>query len=375
MFRKLVLVFLLSIVSVVGAQAQDAPRDVTLFLTYIPNIQFSPVYVALEKGYFADAGLNVIVQNGDEPDGINLIAANQIQFGIASGEQVIVARAQERPVRFVYEWFQKYPIGVLVTSESGISTPADLRGQRVGIPGLFGASYTGVIALLAANNMTEQDVRLEAIGFNAPQVVCAGAAQASVIYVNNEPLQIADRIVAGDCGSVTGISVFPVAEVADMVSNGIVTNEETIASEPELVAAFVQAFDRGLWDTIHNPAEAYLLSAKHVEGLPMTDALKAALELDAENTDAALANSDESTAEERVTERAARLEALEGEIDSTALLQFEVLISSINMWDADRLGYSDDSSWQVTQETLIAMGLLDEPADLSAAFTNEFVPE
>ena len=128
MLRKGLLVVALLALSVVGVQAQT-PTNLTFFLTYIPNIQFAPIYVALEKGYFADAGLNVTLQSGDEPDGINLIAANQLQFGLASGEQVIVARAQDRPVRSVYEWYQKYPIGVLVTNESGITTPADLKGK------------------------------------------------------------------------------------------------------------------------------------------------------------------------------------------------------------------------------------------------------
>ena len=122
---------------------------------------------------------------------------------------------------------------MLVTDDSGITSPADLKGKQIGIPGLFGASYTGVIALLAANDLTEQDVQLQSIGFNAPQVICVGGVQAAVVYVNNEPLQIQDRIDKNDCGSVTGITVFPVSDAADMVSNGIVTNEETIASDPD----------------------------------------------------------------------------------------------------------------------------------------------
>lgn len=375
MFRRgLLVVALVVLLSAVGVQAQESPsetspRDTTLFVTFIPNVQFAPIYVTIEKGYFEDAGFNVSLQYGDEPDGINLIAANQLQFGVASGEQVIAARAQERPIRFVYEWFQKYPVGVLVTAESGIETPADLRDQKIGIPGLFGASYTGVIALLAANRMTEQDVRLEAIGFNAPQVVCVGGVGASVIYVNNEPLQIENRITADDCGSVTGVTVFPVSDVADMVSNGLVTNETMIADEPEAVAAFVAAYDSGLHDTINNPAEAYLLSAAHVDGLPMPDDLRAVLE-----REAAAAEPLDSV-EARAQYRADLLETLNAETDGTALLQFEVLLRSIDMWDAERLGYSDMASWEVTQETLISMGLLAAPIDLSAAFTNEFVPE
>lgn len=368
MFRKAMLLVVLVLFGAFGVQAQDAPRDVTFFLTYIPNVQFSPVYVALDKGYFADGGFNVTLQNGDEPDGINLIAANQLQFGLASGEQVIAARAQERPVRFVYEWFQKYPIAVVVTDTSGIITPADFAGKRIGIPGLFGASYTGVIALLAADDLTEQDVQLEPVGFNAPEVVCVGAVQASVVYINNEPLQIQDRINANDCGAVTGITVFPVAAVADMVSNGVITNEEMIANEPEVVAAFVAAYDAGLRDAVNNPAEAYLLSASYVDGLPLPDDLKAALEAEAAAAEAL------PTLEERAAYRATLLETLRAETDGTALLQMEVLLATIDLWDADQLGYSAEASWQLTQDTLIGMGLLDAMIDLSAAYTNEFLP-
>lgn len=375
MLRKSILAVVVLLLSAAGVQAQDAPRDLTLFLTYIPNIQFAPVYVAIEKGYFADAGLNVTVQHGDEPDGVNLIAANQLQFGIASGEQVIAARAQGRPVEFVYEWFQQYPVGVLVTDESGITAPADFAGRQIGIPGLFGASYTGVIALLAANDLTEQDVQLQSIGFNAPQVICVGGVQASVVYVNNEPLQVQDRIDSGDCDGVTGITVFPVAAAADMVSNGVVTNEETIANDPELVAAFVAAFDRGLRDTIDNPSEAYLLSAKYVDGLPLPDDLKAALERDAEGMRGFFYAGGNSPRDRMAQVRADLLTALTDQFDSTTLLQFKVLLSSIDMWDADQLGYTEPESWQLTEDTLMNMGLLTEPTDLTGAYTNDFLPE
>jgi NitT/TauT family transport system substrate-binding protein len=318
----------------------------------------------------------VTLQSGEEPDGLNLIAANQLQFGIASGEQIIAARAQGRPVKFVYEWYQQYPVGVLATDASGITSPADFAGKQIGIPGLFGASYTGVIALLHANGLTEQDVQLQSIGFNAPQVICVGGVSAAVVYINNEPLQVQDRIDAGDCGDVIGITVFPVASAADMVSNGVVTNEETIANEPELVQAVVTAFHKGLRDTINNPAEAYLLSAKYIDGLPLTDDLKAALEVQSAAVQDIWNADPQMTREAAKDARTALYTGLSGTFDTTTLLQMQVLLASIDLWDADRLGYSDESSWDVTQDTLVSMGLLSAPAStLSDAYTNEFVPQ
>lgn len=373
--RTVVVGLAFSILMVSGIHAQSALRPITLFLTYIPNIQFSPVYVALERGYFADAGLDVTIEHGDEPDGVNLIAAGERQFGMISGEQVIAARANSRPVVFVYEWFQKYPVGVVVPANSDIATPADLRGHTVGIPGPFGASYSGLTALLAANGLTESDIQLQTIGYNAPQVFCVGGVESAVIYVNNEPLQIDHLAKQGQCGDVTGVTVFNVSDYADMVSNGIVTNEDTIANDPDLVRAFVGAFHKGLIDTIDNPAEAYLTSLNYVEGLPINDALHAALDAASTQQIQSLADGTLATHADIAASREALMSSLRGQFGDDALLQLEVLDRSIDLWDADRPGYSDAESWQITEDTLLKMGTISSPIVLEDAFTNDFVPQ
>jgi NitT/TauT family transport system substrate-binding protein len=355
-----------------GVHAQEnAPVDVTLFMTFVPNIQFAPVYVALEKGYFAENGVNLTLEYGDEPVGVDLIAANERQFGIVSGEEVIKARANGRPVVFVYQWFQDYPVGIVAPVESGITSVTDLAGRTVGIPGRFGASYNGLTALLTAFDMTESDIQLQEIGFNAPEVVCVGGVDAAVVYINNEPLQILERVQQGDCGDVTDVTVIPVSPAADLVSNGIVTNEETIANNPELVQAIVSAFDRALRDAIDNPAEAYLLSENSIENLPLDNTLRAALvQAAADQVDFLAREPDRAAIAES---RAALLERLSAQFDSETLLQFHVLLNTIDLWDADVLGVTELPSWEVTQETLTTIGFVAEPIDLEAAFTNQFV--
>jgi NitT/TauT family transport system substrate-binding protein len=351
--------------------AAQQPVDQTFFLTFVPNIQFAPVYVALEKGYFADAGLNVTLEYGEENVGVDLIAANERQFGLISGEEVIKARANGRPVVYVYEWFQKYPVGIV--APDSIESVKDLAGRKVGIPGRFGASYNGLVALLSANDMTESDIQLEPIGFNAPDVFCVGGVEAAVVYINNEPLAIQQRIKQNACNDIPAINVFLVSDAADLVSNGIVTNEETISSNPDLVRGMVEAFDKGLRDTISNPAEAYLLSAKYVENLPTDGDWGAAM------TEAAAAQAEylatNPTREAIAESRAELLGGLSDQFDDEGLLQLNVLLNTIDLWDADELGVTDLSSWEVTQQTLTTMDFVTEPIDLQAAFTNEFVPD
>lgn len=371
--RLMALTVVLCALVAAGARAQDdAPRREAFFLSFIPNIQFSPLYIADAKGYFAEAGYLFDIEYGDENIGVELIATGAYRFGMISGEQVLLARAGGRPVVYVYQWFQEYPVGIVVPS----TTPADdvqsLRGLRVGVPGRFGANYLALTAMLAANGMTEADIDLQTIGFNAPDIVCAGQVDASVIYANNEPFQIAQRAQRGECGAITGVSVLRLTDYTQLVSNGLVTNERMIADDPDAVRAVVVAFDRALRDAINNPAEAYLISLDYVENLPASPALIAAL------TDAAQAQADflasDPTPAQIAQSRADLLEALAEQFDMAELGQLVVLLATIEMWNAEELGFSDEAAWQTTAETIIALGATYDLADLPRAFTNAFLP-
>ncbi len=357
-----------------AALAQDAPTEITFFMTFIPNVQFSPVYVGIDKGYFSERGIALTIEHGDEPVGVDLIAAGQRQFGLISGEQVIAARANGRPVVSVYEWFQQYPVGIVYPDGAGISTVSDLAGRNVGIPGRFGASYSGLVALLTASGMAESDIALEEIGFNAPEVFCLGGVEASVVYINNEPIQIQHRADQGECAGITSVSVFPVSAAVDMVSNGVVTNEQTIAEQPELVSAMVAGFDAGLASVIRNPAEAFLISANYVDNLLTDPALRGVLEAEAEERDAMLEMTPGIDAEEIAAQNAAMLARLQEQFPADALTQMEVLLATITLWRADRLGLADEVSWSATQDILFQMGFVQDAVDVTAAFTNDFLP-
>ncbi|MEZ4641825.1 MAG: ABC transporter substrate-binding protein [Chloroflexota bacterium] len=289
---------------------------IRLPMGYIPDPQYAPYYVAADKGYYAAEGLEVDFDYSFETDGMALVGANELPFAIVSGEQVILARAQELPVVYVLEWFQRYPIAIVSKAAANIETPADLRGRNVGLPGFFGASYVGYVGLLSANGLSEGDVNANDIGFTQVESLLTDKVEAVVGYANNEPVQLTARDEA--------IHVIYVADYIDMVANGIVTNETTIANNPELVRGFVRATLRGLADTLADPQTAYEISKKFVDGL------------------------DDS--------------------------RMNVLEASLPMWQADMLGETDPASWEQTEQVLLGMGLLDAPiAALDAAYTNEFI--
>lgn len=307
---------------VIGCAGETGPTadltHVRLPMGFIPDPQYAPFYVAVDKGYYAEAGFSLEFDYSFETDGVALVGAGQLPFAIVSGEQVVLARAQGLPVVYVMEWFARFPIAVVSKAEAGITEPADLVGRNVGLPGFFGASYVGYVGLLSANNLTQADVDANEIGFNQVESLLSDQSEAVVVYANNEPVQLQAQGI--------DVNIIYVADFIDMVANGIITNEMAIAEDPEMVQRFVTATMRGLQDALANPAEAYEISKKFVEGL----------------------------GDERMN----------------------VLEATLPMWQADPLGMSDPAAWENTERVLLEMGFLDAPlADLEAAFTNQFVEE
>jgi NitT/TauT family transport system substrate-binding protein len=367
--RWLSAVALLAAAMSVSAQQEPAP----FYLTFIPNIQFSPLYVAIQNGYFEEAGQPIRDEYVTEPDAIDLVATGQVNYAIVSAEQVILAGANGRPITYIYNWFDDYPIAVVASVDAGIETIRDLAGKRVGVPIRSGANYTGLTALLLAEGMEESALDLQEIGFNAPEAFCTGRVQAAAVYINNEPLQIQRLIDAGQC-SVSAIRIFPVSEVLPLVSNGIIVNNDFLSRNPDIVADFVRAYHRGLQEVINNPARAYLLSLAHVENLPMTDELREVLEQEAADQDAFLATNPDREA--IAASREALRERLHARFDRPTLLQMDVLLNTIELWDDEALGMTEPEAWENMVAVLNELGKLPPRASgLDALFTNEFVPE
>ena len=358
------------LVSSVSAQAELLSERI--LLTFIPNIQFAPFYVGIVDGYFADQGFEVTLEHLQEPDVLDLVAAGQANFGIVSGEQVILARAQGRDVLYVYEWFQEYPVGIVMVSNDGETDLEDLNGMTVGIPGRFGASYSGLTTLLQSADLSEDDIQLNEIGFNAPDVFCLGVVEAAVVYVNNEPLQIRNRIAADDCGDISEISVVSVGSHVDLVSNGLIVSTDLARRDPDRVQRMVSGFNSALQATINDPANAYLISRTYVETLPGDPEMLTLLQELSEKQAAFLGT--DPTHGLIAESRAETVELLASSLGSDDLTQFEVLLRTIELWDSDTLGHSDLSSWESMRDTLQLMGVLAEEApDLGASFSNQFV--
>jgi NitT/TauT family transport system substrate-binding protein len=313
--------------SACGSNAGSGSHHLTIGLTYIPNIQFAPFYVADALGYYKDAGLSVTLRHHSFTEAeFGAIASGKEDVVFGGGDEMLQARANNIPLVYVANVFVKYPVALMVPADSSIQRAADLRGHTIGVPGMYGETYFGLLALLQSAGLKTSDVTIQPIGFTQVAALLGHKVDAVMGYLNNESIQFQQANF-----SVRTLALSDVVQPLPLISNGLGALQSELDAHPDDIKAVVAATLRGVQYVIANPQQALDISKPYVPGLS-----------DAKNAANALA----------------------------------VLQATIPLWQSSaQPGYNDPATWQAMATFMPAYGLLSGSIDVSKAYSNSYLPQ
>ncbi len=246
------------------------PVSLTVGLGYIPSVQFAPFYRADQAGYYAAEGLKITFQNEIDANLVPKVGLGQVDLGLADGTSVIPAVSQDIPIRYTATIYGQFPSIVFAQAKKGITSAADLKGKRIGIPGKYGSSWIMLQALLASAKLTPADVTIiEYPDFGQGAAVAAGAVDAATGFVNNEPVQLE---LAG-----TKTTVLTVDEITPLPGPGIIASTSTISSRRDAVAGFIRATLKAMNEIAATPSVGVDASIKAVPDLAKDRATQEAI--------------------------------------------------------------------------------------------------
>lgn len=244
----------------------------TVGLTYTPNIQFVPFYLAQDAGYFEELGLEVELRHhGQSEDLFGALQQGTEDVVYAGGDEIVQARSNGIDVLSIGTLYQEYPAALIVPADSDIRTAADIAGHSVGTPGPYGETWFALLSLLQQSGLSQQDVDIQHIGYTQQVALTSGKVDAVTGYVNNDAVQF-ER--AGF--PVRVIEVFPAGE-AQLVGPALGTTQAAAQERGDELRLLLQALDRATQEVIADPQAAVDIAAAYIPTLTTEEARAAAL--------------------------------------------------------------------------------------------------
>lgn len=307
-----------------GNMNLSAPDKVTVQLSWFPSVEYAGFYAAIENGYFKDENIEVtLIPGGPEVNPLAEVESGKAQFGITTGDSLIISKANNQNYVAVATIFRQNPLVVMSLNSSSIKKPEDLAGKKVGViaPDLSTTYDIQFLALLRTLNIDQTSMTFEAIDdYNgASELITGGMDAMSGSFATNEPIQ---ATMAGNDVSLIYYKDYGV----NVYANVLFTSEEFLQSNSDLITRMVRATMKGYQFSVENPDKAAEFALKY---------------------------------------------------DPTLDLAFQVNVMTaqipiIDTGDAP-IGAMDGDVWETTQQILLDFNLITEPIDLNTVYTNQFI--
>lgn len=302
----------------------DELTSLSFRLDWIVDGSHTCFYAAQQNGYFRDEGLDVqILEGAGSGTAADLVANGSNDFGFSDAGVVAKAINDGAAMKMVMGIFQRNPSVIISLPDAGITGPEDLVGKSLGATA-GEAPLQLLPAYLSANGVNPDEVDIVNIDPAAKITAVLGERVDAIVGYSSSDLPIAETQASGDLN---------VQQYADYgvvtLSNGIITSEEMISEQPDVVSGFVQALQKGFEFCEENEQEAVQTL---VDAFPQT------------------VNPEEATIALREV-----LDNLRTERTSDA-----------------PIGFMHEDDWSDTLSTLEQYGDLSQPKSPEEYFTNEF---
>lgn len=230
--------------------AQGRP-EVSLRLDWVAYGHHTPFALTAEKGYYAENGLVVSIQEGrGSATTLKLVANVSNTFGFADSGVAAKGIVQDVPVKVVAGVLQKSPLAILSLEETGIRTPKDLEGKL--FAGTAGGSGELLLpAFLKANGLTPESVRMVTVepGLK-PIYVLQKKVQATVTFITDVP------IIESQDPRARIAALWYADYGLNLLANGVIVSQKVLQEQPDMVRKFLAATARGYAAARANPDEA-----------------------------------------------------------------------------------------------------------------------
>lgn len=224
-------------------QTSGALTPVTVVLDWYPWANHSGLLLARDRGYFADEGLDVKIEQPANPeDVLKIVARGQNTIGLNYETDVLLARGQDIPVQSIAAIVQHPLNSVMTLKESGITRPAELKGKTVGFPGIP-SNEAYLKAMLEKDGLTLSDVKLVNVGFDLVPALIGKRVDAIIgAYWAHESI-LAE--LQGHPVNIMRVEEWGVPDYYEIV---LVASDDLAKNQPDLARRFLRAVSKGYDD-------------------------------------------------------------------------------------------------------------------------------
>ena len=300
-------------------EQSDNAENISLRLAWLHGAGFEGYYAAQERGLYENEGLKVDIHPGGvDHNSILLVASGSDTFGMAGAVEVLQARNKDIPIKAIAAIYKENPIVYFSHKDSGITTPSDFRGKKIGVKTGLDTEilYRALLSQfnIKSSDVTEVPVKFDMTLFFRREVdVWPG-------FINVEP------IIARAQGFETNL-IFPKDYGIPMYAQVIFAREDFINEHPETVQKFLNATIRGWEYAVNNEQEAHALARKYDP-------------------------------------------QLNEQFEQDSFSETKLLVQPAK----SKVGLMEASVWESTTEILKQQELLKQELDPRQVFTNEFLP-